>query len=54
MAKFKVEQNKHWPIIEAYKNGKLSHVQAEAQLKDLGCVDWEIVLYLDDDDGCEP
>jgi hypothetical protein len=39
----------HWPIVEAYKNGKLSLSQAEAQLKDMGMVEWELRLYLDND-----
>jgi len=43
----------HWPIIEAYKNKKLSYGQAEAQLKDIGMVRWEIDLYLDNDQDCD-
>jgi hypothetical protein len=51
MAKFKPEQRKHWPIIEAYQDKRLSRKQAGAQLTDLGCEEWEVELYLDDDDG---
>lgn len=54
MKHFKPEQRKHWPIIEAYKTKKLSRPQAEAQLKDLGAVRWEIELYLDNDQDGEP
>lgn len=43
------KDRKHWPIVTAYKDKKLSRKQAEAQLKDLGMVDWEIRLYLDND-----
>lgn len=43
------QTREHWPVIEAYQSGKLSYAQAEAQLKDLGMVGWEIRLYLDDD-----
>ena len=51
---FNPSKRQHWPIIAAYQNGRLSHRQAAAQLRDLGCVDWEIALYLDDDqDGPE-
>jgi len=39
---------KHWPIIEAYRDGKLLRAQTESQLLDIGMVDWEIELYLDD------
>jgi hypothetical protein len=47
---FKPEQRKHWPIIEAYKDKRISYRrQASAQLLDLGCEQWEIDLYLDDD-----
>jgi len=53
MKHFKVEQRKHWPIIQSYKDKKLSHAQAAAQLKDLGCVAWEIELYLDNDQTCD-
>ena len=41
----------HWPIIEAYKSKKVSLCQTRAQLKDLGMVEWEILLYLDNDQG---
>lgn len=44
---FRPEERKHWPIIEAYKSKKISHAQASAQLRDLGCVEWELMLYLD-------
>lgn len=53
MKYFKVERRKHWPVIQAYKDKKLSRAQAAAQLKDLGCVGWEIDLYLDNDQGCD-
>lgn len=53
MKHFKVQQQKHWPIIKAYKDKKLSRAQAEAQLKDLGCVRWEIELYLDNNQDCD-
>jgi hypothetical protein len=42
----------HWPVVESYKAGKLSLKQAEAQLKDFGMVEWEIRLYLDNDQEC--
>ncbi len=48
-----LKTRKHWPIIEAYQNKKLSYAQAEAQLKDMGMVPWEVRLYLDDDQSCE-
>ena len=48
-----LQTRKHWPIIDAYQNKKLSLKQAEAQLKDLGMVEWEIRLYLDDDQEAE-
>lgn len=48
-----LKTRKHWPIIEAYQSKKLSYAQAEAQLKDMGMVGWEIRLYLDDDQSCE-
>lgn len=41
----------HWPIISAYQDGKLSIKQAEAQLSDLGMMEWEVRLYLDKDCG---
>jgi hypothetical protein len=41
----------HHPIIEAYKSKKVSLCQTRAQLKDLGMVEWEILLYLDNDQG---
>lgn len=44
---------KHWPIIEAYQGKKLSRSQAEAQLKDMGMVGWEVALYLDNDQDCD-
>lgn len=49
MSTFKPEEQKHWPIIEAYKGKRLSRKQAEAQLRDLGCETWEVELYLDGD-----
>jgi hypothetical protein len=54
MKHFKPEQRKHWPIIEAYQAKKLSRAQAVAQLKDLGAAQWEIELYLDNDQDVEP
>ncbi len=48
---FKVEERKHHPIVQAYWDRKLSHAQASAQLKDLGCEQWEIDLFLDGDLG---
>ena len=53
MKHFSPEQRKHWPIIDAYKDKRISHAQAEAQLRDLGCVRWEIELYLDNDQECD-
>lgn len=53
MKHFNPEKRKHWPIIKAYQEKKLSRAQAEAQLKDLGCVRWEIELYLDNDQSCD-
>lgn len=53
MRHFKPEKRKHWPIIKAYQDKKLSRAQAAAQLKDLGCVGWEIALYLDNDQDCD-
>ena len=50
---FNPDKRKHWPIIEAYENKKLSLKQAEAQLRDLGCEEWEVRLYLDKDEGCD-
>jgi hypothetical protein len=50
---FNPDTRTHWPVLEAYRDKKLSHAQAEAQLKDLGMVGWEIRLYLDDDQTCE-
>lgn len=44
---------KHWPIVESYQDKKLSRAQAEAQLKDMGMVGWEIALYLDNDQECD-
>jgi hypothetical protein len=49
MRVFNPEKRKHWPVIAAYKDKKISRPQAAAQLKDLGCVQWEIDLYLDND-----
>lgn len=49
MATFDPDKRKHWPIIESYQAKKLSLKQAEAQLRDLGCAEWEIRLYLDKD-----
>lgn len=41
---------KHWDILFALKEHKtISYKQAEAQLKDLGMEEWELRLYLDDD-----
>lgn len=36
-------------IVNAYKEKKLSFKQSVAQLYDLGLADWEIALYLDND-----
>lgn len=47
MKHFKVEKRKHWPIMQAYQDKKISRAQAEAQLRDLGCERWEIELFLD-------
>lgn len=51
MSAFNPEKRQHWPIIEAYKGKRISYKQAAAQLKDLGCAQWEIDLYLDNDQG---
>lgn len=48
---FKVEERKHHPIVRAYWDRKLSHAQASAQLKDLGCEQGEIDFFLNDDLG---
>ena len=53
MSTFDPTPRKHWPIIEAYKDKRLSLKQAEAQLKDLGMEQWELRLYLDDDQECD-
>lgn len=53
MTHFDPEQRKHWPIMQAYQAKKLSRPQAEAQLRDLGCVGWEIELYLDNNQDCD-
>ena len=45
-----LKTRKHWPIVQAYWDTKLSRAQAEAQLRDLGMIEWEIALYLDDVD----
>jgi hypothetical protein len=50
---FKPEKRKHWPIIKAYQDKKISRAQAAAQLKYLGCIGWEIALYLDNDQSCD-
>ena len=49
MKTFDPTKRKHWPIINAYKEKRLSRKQAEAQLRDLGCETWEVELYLDND-----
>lgn len=54
MKHFKPEQRKHWPIMQAYREKKISYKQAAAQLKDLGAEKWEIELYLDRDQNAEP
>ena len=46
---FDPKKRKHWPIIDAYKDGRVSLKQTEAQLRDLGMEEWELRLYLDDD-----
>jgi hypothetical protein len=48
---FDPEKRLHWPVIDDYQDKLISRKQAEAQLKDLGCDEWEINLYLDKDDG---
>jgi hypothetical protein len=53
MKHFDPEQRQHWPILENYQDKRISRKQAEAQLKDLGCVEWEISLYLDNDQSCD-
>lgn len=53
MKHFDPDKRLHWPIIEAYQAKKLSHAQAEAQLRDLGCTSWEVALYLDNDQECD-
>jgi hypothetical protein len=50
---FNIDERKHWPIMSAYKDRKLSRKQAEAQLRDLGCETWEILLFLDNDQECD-
>lgn len=47
---FNPAERKHWPIVHAFEDGKLSRAQAAAQLRDLGMVAWEIELYLDEPD----
>jgi hypothetical protein len=47
------KSQEHWPVVEAYKAGKLSRALAEAQLRDLGMVAWEVGLYLDNDQECD-
>lgn len=49
MKLFNPNKKKHWPVIQNYKAKKISHAQASAQLRDLGCEQWEIDLYLDND-----
>lgn len=45
---------KHWPVVDAYREKRISIRQAEAQLKDLGMAEWELRLYLDNDPESEP
>jgi hypothetical protein len=50
---FNLEERKHWPVMEAYRDRKISRKQAEAQLRDLGCETWEVALYLDNNQDCD-
>jgi hypothetical protein len=50
---FNPDERKHWPVITAFQEKKISRAQAAAQLKDLGCAGWEIRLYLDNDQNCD-
>lgn len=40
---------KHWDILFDLKDHKISYKQAEAQLRDMGMDEWELRLYLDND-----
>lgn len=53
MKEFDAKLQEHWPIIRAYHSKKLSLAQTEAQLKDLGMMEWELRLYLDHDQECD-
>lgn len=44
----KLEQKDH--IVTDYLEGRLSHKLASALLRELGYEDWEVNLYLDNDD----
>ena len=54
MSEFDPEKTtKHWDVLFALKEKKISYKQAEAQLRDMGMVEWELRLYLDDDQTCD-